>query len=64
MENIKRINTMTKKEMEVLSKKIMKGLKLSFKRLVEQKAKDDEELIFSRNGKIVVIKAKKLLKSV
>ena len=40
--------------------KLIKGLELSFKKLVAQKAKEDGELIFSKNGEIVRIKAKDL----
>ena len=37
------------------------GLDLSFKKLVKQKALTDGELIFSRDGKIIRIKARDLL---
>jgi len=52
------------KENEILklAKKVSKGLQLSFQRLVEKTAKEDGELIFSENGKIVRVKAKDLLK--
>ena len=46
---------------EILTKKILKGLKISFEKLVKEKAKNDEELIFEENGKIVRIKAKDIL---
>ena len=42
--------------------KIHKGLQISFEKLVKEKAKNDEELVFSENGKIVRIKAKDILK--
>jgi len=45
-----------------LTQKISEGLKLSFEKLVRDKAKDDGELIFCEDGKIVHIKAKELLK--
>lgn len=45
-----------------LAKKISKGLELSFQRLVEKTAKEDGELVFSQDGKIVRVKAKDLLK--
>ena len=51
---------MTPKKIEELHNNIVKGIELSFKRLVAQKQKDDEELIFSQNGKIVRIKARDL----
>ena len=37
--------------------KILAGLDLAFRRLVEQKRRDDEELVFAPEGKIVHIKA-------
>ena len=42
--------------------KIHKGLHISFEKLVKEKAKNDEELVFSENGEIVRIKAKDILK--
>ena len=47
---------------DVLTEKILKGIQISFEKLVKEKAKDDEELIFEENGKIVRIKAKNILK--
>ena len=42
--------------------KLIEGLELSFKKLVQQKAKEDAELIFStKDGEIVRVKAKDLL---
>ena len=41
--------------------KILKGLEISFEKLVKEKAKNDEELVFSENGEIVRIKAKDIL---
>lgn len=43
---------------EDLTQKVLEGLRLSFKKLVLQLRKDDEELIFSRDGKIVRVKAR------
>lgn len=51
-----------KKKLLALSRKILKGLELSFQRLVEKTAKEDGELVFSQDGKIVRVKAKDLLK--
>jgi hypothetical protein len=45
------------------ARKVSEGLKLSFDKLVREKAKEDGELIFSENGKIIRVKAKDLLKS-
>ena len=54
---------MSKKEMQILLDKIFKGIVLSRERLVEQRAKENGELIFSdENGKVIRVKAKDLLK--
>ena len=50
------------KENSELFDKIVLGLELSFKKLVQQKAKEDAELIFAtKDGEIVRVKAKDLL---
>lgn len=41
---------------------ITKGVQLSFQELVKKTAAEDGELYFSENGKVVAVKAKKLLK--
>jgi hypothetical protein len=51
---------MTKEGEIELRNKIMKGIELAFKRLIQAKQKEDGELVFSRNGKIIKIKAKDL----
>jgi hypothetical protein len=51
---------MTKEEREILHDKIKKGLVISFQRLVEKTKKEDGELVFSKNGEIVRIKARDL----
>lgn len=51
-----------KPKISELTSKIAEGLKMSFDKLVREKASVDGELIFSENGKIVRIKAKELLK--
>jgi hypothetical protein len=38
--------------------KILKGLEISFQKLVQSKKKDDKELIYSYKGKIIKIKAR------
>lgn len=43
-------------------KKLRKGLDLSFERLLETKKKTDGILVFSRNGKIIRIKARDFIK--
>lgn len=40
--------------------KLLVGLSLSYSRLIEKKQKEDGNLIFSKNGKIVKVKARKL----
>ncbi len=44
-----------------ISDKVSKGLKLYWSRLVADRAKVDGDLVFSKDGKIVVVKAKDLL---
>lgn len=51
---------MTKKDKKNLSEKIRKGVDLAYKRLVIKRQKEDGELIFSEDGKIVRVKAKDL----
>lgn len=43
-----------------LRNKIYKGVKLAIDRLIEERAKNDDYLIISRNGKIVKVPAKEL----
>ena len=47
---------------DIIREKILKGLEISFEKLVKEKAKNDEELVFSENGEIVRVKAKDILK--
>jgi hypothetical protein len=49
---------MNSEESKILSEKIKKGLALSFERLLDRTKKEDGELVFSKNGKIVYIKAR------
>ena len=44
-----------------IGEKILTGLKISFEKLVKEKAKNDKDLIFEEDGKIVRIKAKDIL---
>lgn len=48
-----------KEKIEDIRQKIIRGLALNEQRLIE--AKDDGELIFSRDGKILKVKARELL---
>ena len=43
-----------------LRNKILKGIDLAVERLILKKQKEDGELVFSKNGQVVVIKAKDL----
>jgi hypothetical protein len=52
---------MNKAEVEIMQGKIMKGVELAYERLLIEKQKDDSELVFSHNGKIVAIKARELV---
>jgi len=52
---------MNKNKVKELRNKIIEGIDLAYDRLLTAKQKDDSELVFSRNGKIVKIKAKDLL---
>jgi hypothetical protein len=50
-----------KSKSEILMDKIEKGLKLSFKKLVSDKQKNDEEFVFSdKDRKIYFVKAREM----
>ena len=51
---------MSSEEATILREKFIEGMKLARRRLVEETKKEDGELIFSKNGKIVRIKARDL----
>ncbi len=51
---------MTKEDIKDLRAKILKGIELSYTRLLLAKQKEDGELVISRNGKIVRVKARDL----
>jgi hypothetical protein len=48
---------MSKKTLELIEK----GVNLAYRRMLEEKAKNDEEIIISENGEIVRIKARDVL---
>ena len=48
----------SKTELDELSDKFIKGMEISFERLLEKKIKEDGEFVFSENGKLVHIKAR------
>lgn len=45
---------------KALRNKIMKGLRLAIKKLIEKSKKENEKLIFYRDGKVVKVNAKDL----
>lgn len=45
-----------------LREKILKGIELSFERLLLIKIKEDSDFVFSKDGKIIRIKAKDFVK--
>lgn len=51
---------MTNENVRDLRAKILKGIKLSYSRLLASKQKEDGELVISKNGRIVTVKAKEL----
>ncbi len=48
----------TTKNTNSLTDKIIKGVALSYTRLVEEAKKNDDYLVFSENGKIVKVQAR------
>jgi hypothetical protein len=50
--------SMSKTDSDQLLDKITKGVQLAVKRLLDRTKKEDGELVFSKNGKIVYIKAR------
>ena len=54
---------MSKAETDKILDKITEGVKLSIQRLIEKTKKEDGELVISRNGKVVRVKARDLDKS-
>lgn len=55
------MNRKTNRDVNDLTDKILKGIDLAYRRLVESKAKDNQDLVFSENGKVIHVKAKTLL---
>lgn len=47
-------------EIKEIREKILQGLELAFRRLVEEKKREDGELVFSKDGKIYKVKARDL----
>jgi len=53
---------MTRREI-VLRNKLLKGMHLSYNKLIEEKQKENGALFFSEEGKIVKVKARNLKKT-
>lgn len=53
---------MTKENIKDLRSKILQGIDLAYTRLLIAKQKEDGELVISRNGEIVKVKARDLAK--
>jgi hypothetical protein len=53
---------MNRENVKDLRTKIIMGLELAYRRLLASKQKDDSDLVISRNGKIVKVKASELSK--
>ena len=49
---------------DILEKKLSKGMKLAYKKLLLERAKEDGYLIISQNGKIIKKKAREILKEI
>lgn len=54
------LKVMNDKDMKELEEKILKGIALAYEKLVEQKKREDGELVFSQDGKIITVKARDL----
>ncbi len=50
-------------EINRLRKRILEGIDLAYRKLVEAKSQEDGELIFSKDGKIIRIKARDIQKT-
>lgn len=51
---------MNQAEVDKIFEKVTAGVKLSIQRLIEKTKKEDGELVISRNGKVVRVKARDL----
>lgn len=54
---------MNKPEVEDIKIKILKGIDIAGKKLIEDKIREDGDVVISRDGKIMIIKAKDLLEN-
>jgi hypothetical protein len=51
---------MSKESDKEIRDKIIRGIDLAYKRLLAAKQKEDGELVISRDGKVIKVKARKL----
>ena len=51
---------MTKTEIKVMRTKILQGIEISYNKLLTERQKEDGELLFSENGKVIKVKARDL----
>lgn len=51
---------MTNENVKELRAKILQGIDLSFRRLLKSKQRDNEDLVISRDGKVIHVKAREL----
>jgi uncharacterized protein YbjQ (UPF0145 family) len=57
---LEKINQISTEEFDQLTDKITEGVKLAIHRLVEKTKKEGGELVISRNGKVVRVRARDL----
>lgn len=48
------------KDTNTIREKILKGMKLTHKRLIQNKKERNQEIVISKNGKIIKLKASEL----
>ena len=51
---------MNETEIKVMRSKILQGIEISYNKLLSERQKEDGELIFSENGKVISVKARDL----
>jgi len=54
---------MTKVEIKDMRTKILQGIEMSYNKLLSERQKENGELIFSKNGKVINVKARDLKKT-
>lgn len=53
---------MNNKKIKDLREKILKGIELAYLKMIITKSKNNEELVYSKNGNIIFVKASELIK--